>query len=331
MNLTDRQEKYLRLIINDFITNGDPIGSHTLISKYNLNVSSATVRNEMFFLEKEELIEKVNTSSGRIPTTKGYKYYVKYLMQLEEDKVLKQELAKIFAKRTINITSTMNEAINKISEITGLTIISSKNELNELLKGIQLIPIDVNRATIIIITSSGRVESQTLNINPSIKMSDIRIAIQLLQERLINTPLSKLNSKMDLISKILMDKVVNFELIIQEVIMKIFDFSRLNKSKIYGEKNIIEKRSISREQLIKLISLLDKQSIWNSIEDQSVDDENLKIHISDDNTSIVSKKLDVNNTSTEISIIGSNRLKYTQAVAALKILEKFLRKNIEKK
>ena len=83
MNLTNRQEEYLRLIVNDFITNGEPIGSHTLIVKYNLKVSSATVRNEMFLLEKAKLIEKVNTSSGRIPTTKGYKYYVQQLKNVE--------------------------------------------------------------------------------------------------------------------------------------------------------------------------------------------------------------------------------------------------------
>jgi heat-inducible transcriptional repressor len=261
MNLTSRQNEYLKLIIDDFIINGEPIGSHTLIGKYNLDISSATVRNEMNALEKMGMIIKVNTSSGRVPSTEGYKYYVQFLMDEREDKRLEQELLRIFSKRKLGITFTIDEAIEQISEITGLTIISSKRHTNELLKSIQLIPIDVNKATIIIVTSTGRVESQVIIINKEIKMSDLRIAVRLFQERLVDTPLKQLKEKAVILRELLTDKIVNFELIIQEFVTNIFNFHFKNDSHIYGEKNIISKKDISRDQLIKLISLLNKKSI----------------------------------------------------------------------
>lgn len=318
--------KYLKYIINDFIVNGEPIGSHTLIQKHKLDVSSATVRNEMKALEDLGFLTKVNTSSGRIPSTLGYQYYVKHLMDKKDDVRLEQELARIFSERTLGITFTINEAIEQISDITGLTIISSKRETYELLKLIQFIPIDKTRATIVIVTSTGRVESQIIMLNSKMKMNDVKIAVRLFQERMVDTPLSELGKKTEILRELLIDKILNFELIIQEFVTKIFNFHFKNESHIYGRKNIIQKEDISREELIKIISLLDKKSIWDSIESQSKNEDNLKILIANDNTSIVSKKLNINNASHEVSVVGGHRLEYEQAVSTLRSLEKFLNK-----
>ena len=73
MSLSRKQE-ILKLIVEDFIQTATPVGSKYLIEKYDLPYSSATVRNEMFYLEKEGYIEKTHTSSGRVPSAKGYKY-----------------------------------------------------------------------------------------------------------------------------------------------------------------------------------------------------------------------------------------------------------------
>ena len=328
MLLTERQKRYLKLIITDFITYGEPLGSHSFIKKYKLSISSATVRHEMNVLEGAGFIHKVNTSSGRVPSTLGYKYYVENLIDDKDNKKLEQKLAMIFSKRTSGIEITISEAIKKIVEITDLTIISSIRKTDETLKSIQFVPLDYKKGTIIIVTSLGRVESKIISLNDNIKINDIKVAVRLFQERLIDTPLNDLKDKSSLLKGILMDKVVNLELVIQEFITKIFNFHFKNKSSIYGEKNIINKKDISREQIIKLISLLDKKSIWDSIENQTKDEDNLKILISDDNTSIISQKLEFDNNSREISIIGGNRLQYANAIHVLKIIERFLTKKI---
>ena len=95
MSLT-RKDRILKLIVEDFIQTAQPVGSHYLLDKYNLNVSSATIRNEMNQLEKEGLLEKTHTSSGRIPSTKGYKYYIEHLREKRVDDKIKNELKTIF-------------------------------------------------------------------------------------------------------------------------------------------------------------------------------------------------------------------------------------------
>ena len=78
--LTSRQEVILKVIVEEFIKTAEPVGSKLLVEKYGINYSSATIRNEMNYLETEGLLEKTHTSSGRVPSTLGYRYYVEHLM-----------------------------------------------------------------------------------------------------------------------------------------------------------------------------------------------------------------------------------------------------------
>ena len=84
MQMDDRKWTIMKAIIKTYLETGEPVGSRT-ISKYpDLNLSSATIRNEMNYLEQIELLEKTHTSSGRVPSTKGYRYYVDHLMKPKE-------------------------------------------------------------------------------------------------------------------------------------------------------------------------------------------------------------------------------------------------------
>ena len=92
-----RKDKLLKLIVEDFIKTAEPVGSNYLIKKYDLPISSATIRNEMNALEKEGLLEKTHISSGRVPSTKGYEYYIEHLRNNKIDDKMKNELNKVFS------------------------------------------------------------------------------------------------------------------------------------------------------------------------------------------------------------------------------------------
>ena len=87
-----RSDTILKYIVEYFIKNAQPLGSQTLIDEYHLPFSSATIRNEMFALEKMGYIEKTHSSSGRVPSSKGYKYYCEHLRDKTVDEALKNSL-----------------------------------------------------------------------------------------------------------------------------------------------------------------------------------------------------------------------------------------------
>ena len=118
--ISERQEKLLKLIIEDYIKTARPIGSKSLCEI--LNCSSATIRNEMSELEDLGLLEKTHTSSGRIPSEAGYRYYVDNLMELKElngEEVFK--LQTVFNNTKLELSDVLSKSLELISDMTSYT------------------------------------------------------------------------------------------------------------------------------------------------------------------------------------------------------------------
>lgn len=324
MNISERQKHCLKLIVEEYISSGQPVASNFLIEKAGLNMSSATLRAEMNHLEVEGYLQKAHTSSGRIPTTLGYEFYAKN-HDRKEDEHLGRVLKDIFAQRRASIDITLDEAANAISDIAGLTVITSSSETNELMKSIQLTPLNERSATIVIVTSTGRVESKLIEINNHIKIEDVRIAVRLFKERLVDTPLNELSIKIDTLAPILADSIKNYEDLMQTFATKVFDFHNKISSKVYGDTNIIKSDHLTREDLVKLMMLLKSKSIFETIEDKLDEDEKIKIDIRPDNTSIISKRINIQNVSKDIAIVGSNRIDYAEAKFVIELLSNLLK------
>jgi heat-inducible transcriptional repressor len=255
-----KQDNYLRMIVESFIKYGLPIGSENLIKQNKLTVSSATIRNIMVVLEKEGYIQKHHSSSGRVPSILGLKYYAEKLTA-SPDKIIELKLKDIFSKRRVSIDETIDQAAKAISELAGLTFITSNIDDSELLKSISLTEIDNNQSIIVLITSTGRVETKVFALSDNIKASDLKIAIRLIQERLIDTSIVDLGEKLSLLSQIFKTKIKNAEELIVTFVNEIFDFAINHNRKIYGKSYIIESEDINRQDLAKLINMIEHESI----------------------------------------------------------------------
>ncbi|CAM9136804.1 heat-inducible transcriptional repressor HrcA [Mycoplasma marinum] len=323
--LTKRQQEYLLLITKEYISSGTPVGSSSLITKFDLNVSPATVRNEMATLEKEGFLEKCHTSSGRIPSSQGFMFYARMSKHGGVSSDIEKKLKIIFAKRTMGIEQVLEEAVEAISTITDLTLVTKSDESDELCKSIQFVPLNEQNATIVIVTSTGRVESKLVSVKNGAQLSDVRIAVRILKDRLFNTPLKSLAIKTETLSQFIADEIKDYEFVIQEMITKVFDFHTKQTSHVYGRTNIIKKPEFrDPEKLFKIMERLENKSIWESIEEQADDDDqSLKISITD-SQALISKKIKVGKGTTEISIIGPNRVDYDKALPILSLLDELV-------
>ena len=109
MEITQRQKIIFKTIVEEFTRCAEPVGSKTLMELLDFPVSSATIRNEMATLEKLGLLEKTHTSSGRIPSQKGYRYYVEHLMEADLDASTKNALQQVFSERHYSLEEVANE------------------------------------------------------------------------------------------------------------------------------------------------------------------------------------------------------------------------------
>ena len=167
MGLNERKLRILQAIVSDFIQTGEPVGSRTLSRKFDMGVSPATIRNEMADLEEMGFLTHPHTSAGRIPSDKGYRLYVNNLMQKYELPEKEKEI--IARKLTSNFTEleeTIKKAAGLLSEITNLTSFAlTPTQDEDLLKYINILPVDERTVVLMIVSESGRVSNTALRLD----------------------------------------------------------------------------------------------------------------------------------------------------------------------
>ena len=194
--LNDRKEKILKLIVEEQIKTCRPVGSSSLCDK--LKVSSATIRNDMSELEEEGYIEKTHISSGRIPSEKGYRYYVDNIMQLKKmngEDTLK--LQTIFSNKSLKLNDTISKSLEIISEITNYTavVLENSNTTNKLKKVI-VEPIDEENVAAIVITDKGHIENLNINVK-GCNLNDVKKIVELINKLIIGTPINEISAKLE--------------------------------------------------------------------------------------------------------------------------------------
>ncbi|MCQ2772616.1 MAG: heat-inducible transcriptional repressor HrcA [Bacilli bacterium] len=256
-----RRDGILKLIVEYFIKTAEPVGSKTLMEAYSLDVSSATIRNEMNALEKDGLLEKTHTSSGRVPSEKGYQYYVEHLRSGGVDEKAKNALQTLLSKKSKSIEEVLKESCEILSDMTNLaSAVIGQEADEEKLVSIQIIPISENTVTAVFVTDRGYVESKTFLIEKNAKMSDVVKTVKLLNDRLCGTTLSEIVAKMEAMKPALNDYMMGQELIYQAILAVFAKFASERMS-LYGKESLYNQPEFANdaEKLRALLSFLDDQ------------------------------------------------------------------------
>ena len=220
-----RRDLILKYIVDYYIKTALPVGSHTLIEEYDLPYSSATIRNEMSELEHMGLIEKTHTSSGRIPSTKGYKYYIANLRDKNVNDNIKYQLANIFTQREKSIEDVIKESCEILSHMTNLaSIVLGPNAEQEHLVSVQAIPLSDKSMTAVFVTDKGYVEYITFILPKNMNISDIERCMKMLNDRLKGTPISGFVEKTELLKPIITEYVKNNDAVYKQIAKVLLNF-----------------------------------------------------------------------------------------------------------
>ncbi|MFD1850228.1 heat-inducible transcriptional repressor HrcA [Oceanobacillus bengalensis] len=191
--LTERQLLLLQMIIDDFIDTAHPVGSRALSKKEDIPYSAATIRNEMADLEELGFLEKTHSSSGRVPSEKGYRYYVDHLIapiSIRNDIKIINDIIK---DGFFEFEQIVQMSAEVLSELTNYTSIILGPELNDTkLKQIQIVPLNDHTAVAILVTDTGHVEHRSFTIPTVINASDIEKMVNILNERLQGVPIVRI-------------------------------------------------------------------------------------------------------------------------------------------
>lgn len=328
--LTTRQEEILELIIKEYVKSINPVGSKGICET--LNCSSATVRNEMAYLEELGYLEKTHISSGRVPSEKGYRYYVDNLMEPKKmtgDDLLKLQI--ICNNNKLELNDYLKKSLEIIAEITNYTsvVLGSKSNENRL-KKVEVMPLSDSRMLAIIITDKGHVEHKNIMVE-NVILEDIQKAVELINKLLIDTPIDEINQKLEFEVKPIINQYVSQHEAIYNAFYDVFnDFTKKNDVSFVGKNNMLNQPEFNNvDKIKKLFNKLDDKDVISNIEENNND---INIYIGketnlDDDVTVIKTKYKTLGEEGTIAIIGPKRMEYSRVVSMLE----FIKKNIENK
>ena len=326
MAIDGRKIKILAAIINDYISTGEPVGSRTIAKKYDLGVGSATIRNEMSDLEDLGYLEQPHTSSGRIPSSKGYRLYVdslmeKALLSTEEELHIKKY---IIDCAMFEVDKIVKQASTLLSELTNLTcIVQTSSVMRSYIKSVQLLKVDGHNLVSVIVTDNGAIKNHRIKVSKMPSIEELVEINNVINGRLRNLNIDEIN--LEIINNVKRD-LKGYDDLFNAIVPALYDTLKSeNSSEIFmeGTTNIFnypEYNDINNAKEI-LNLLYNKDYVIELVEPNG----ELSIKIGDENYLPEAKNCSVISAEYSfggkplgtIGLIGPRRINYSRVIAIM--------------
>lgn len=333
--LDERKRKILQAIIDDYISTAEPIGSRTIARKYKLGISPATIRNEMADLEILGFLEQPHTSAGRIPSAKGYRFYVDCLMSptkiSDHDVALIEQWYKTRARR---LEEVFQETAKMLSRMTRNISLVSAPQLTQkcVFKYMQFLPLDERRVILVLVTDAGFVENKVIDVAAGTHFEDLQELARQINLRLAGMPIDKI--KAALLHEVKADIMIDTDLIdfALETLGGALSGNANQKVYLGGTTQLLNQPEFRDIEKIKgLLAMLEEERLLSDIllvsdsDDVvvSIGEENRYSGIQDCSMVQATYRCDGQVVGT-IAVLGPTRMEYGKIVAVLEFMHSHL-------
>ena len=330
--MNERQKELLKLIVEDYIKTARPVSSKSLCEI--LNCSSATIRNEMSYLEEIGYLEKTHTSSGRVPSEKGYRYYVDNIMKPKEltgEDML--NLQTIFSNKSLMLSDAITKSMEIISDLTNYTsIVLGTSSKDNLVSKVEVVPTGEKTLVAIVITDRGYVEHKNITLEEKISMIEVKQTVDLINKFIVGTPIDEVSVKLEFEVKPRIGDSVRQQRAVYDALYNVFnDLNNDATVHVNRPSNILKEPEFYND-MDKIQNILgkfeDKEFIRNIKKDNDNDD--VKIYIGTENefdpdVAIIKTNYNINGCEGTIALIGPKRMEYDRVISLLN----YIKDNIE--
>ena len=287
----------------------------------------------MAVLEHLGYIEKNHVSSGRVPSEKGYKYYVDNLMQPRElngEEMLK--LQKIFHNQELQVNDAILECMEIISDITNYTsVVLGKNSKDNMLQQVNIIPLDGNQIIALVCTNKGIVENKKFNLSENIYVGEVVKTCEIINKMLVGTPIDEVSERLEFDIKPIISKTIKQYEAVYEIFHDAFDdFTKQGPNVFFsGKNNILKQPEYNNvDEIKRIVNKFDDEALVSKIEE---DGEGINVYIGenskfDPNVTVIKSKYKINGEEGTIAIVGPKRMEYDKVIALLKYINEELDK-----
>ncbi len=323
MELDERKKRILASVVEDYIASAEPVGSKTLVDKYGLDYSPATIRNEMKLLEDCGYLEQPHVSAGRIPSTKGYRYYVDNLMKEQGLSMLDINYIDNSISGYGNTEKLLEQAAETISKILlRPTLLTMKSE--DLIENIKIVKISDKMLLIVILSQNGIVKDCIVKLTDTVPEETINELSGVLNQNLSGTPFEKLHTALNTVIEKELD---TFSFVLEEICKSIKNEMNSETKKLSSNvEAILDLPEFSDVEKVKnFVNMLSTKEIIESTLDMIKQDK-LGIIIGSESKEIILKDYSIISLDIEtedgnigkLSVVSPKRIDYSKTISTLK-------------
>lgn len=337
--MDERKKRILWAIIQDYIATAEPVGSRTIARKYPLGVSPATIRNEMADLEEMGYLEQPHTSAGRIPSARGYRYYVDHLMQPEELTEEERSLVRIsFQDKVKGVAEVIQQTGQLLSRLTNYTAMVSAPRFGRAkIHNIQLIYMAPGQAVLIVVLDSGAVQHTLMAIPEHVTECDLATISRIFNAKIKGVDMR--NIRLTLMREIYVELLRHRRLV--DTVMELIEESSVSKEdKIYlgGILNLLSQPEFSSVEKVKsLLSILEQEERLSSLL-AGHEEHGVSVHIGSEighegikECSMVCAGYTIEGSAAgTVAVLGPTRMHYAKVVSVVECLSRQLSQVLER-
>jgi heat-inducible transcriptional repressor len=337
--IPDRSLEVLRAIVEDFVTSNQPVGSKALLERHPLGVSAATVRNDMALLEDEELITAVHTSSGRIPTEKGYRLFVDRLAEVRSLRPAERQAIESFLTEATDLDDVVDRAARALAQLTNALAVVQYPSLGKSgVRHIELLPLENNRLLLMLILDSGRVQQLTVDCGAEIAEDLVHQLRGHLNGLLVGTQLAEVEQKLVALPEQFAPERRDFVNSVVSSLQSLVDANRQEKLVLSGAANLVRRDADFNGELSRILDAIEEQVVMLKLIDElHADSHGVGIRIGSElgftglaSASIVMTGYESHGTEVaKLGVLGPTRMDYSGGISAVRAVARYVSKSFE--
>lgn len=327
--LNERKKRILHAVVSSHIQTADPVGSRTVARSYRIGLSSATIRNEMADLEEMGYLEQPHTSAGRVPSQKGYRYYVDHLM-VEGRLGDAEELSisrSLSLEKMREIEQIIANAVRVLSAVTNQTsLIMGPQFQKSTFRQLRILPLDENRGLVVLITDSGFIKNKVIELKHSLSPAELHQVVSYLNQKLYGLTIDQVTTS--LINELKRDLFRRLEILEQAFILLEESLREEQQARVFlgGTTNILNQPEFkSVDKIHRMLSLFEQESLLFEILEKGLSEDGIVVRIGTENEyegiqecSLITAAYKINQRVLgAVGVLGPTRMDYRWIISVL--------------
>ncbi|WP_406245469.1 heat-inducible transcriptional repressor HrcA [Microbacterium sp. M] len=332
--VSERGLQVLRAIVQDYVATHEPVGSKSIVDRYSFGVSAATIRNDMALLEDEELITAPHTSSGRVPTDKGYRVFVNHLAQLRPLSTAQRSAIEMFLADPADLDDLMARTVRVLTQLTGQVALAQYPSFARAhLTHLELVALAPNRLLVVLVTDAGGVSQRIAGLPVDLDEAEVAVLRARLSASITGRAVSEARELVGaLAAAVKPGRSEIAQRVLAGVIAEELDEFRQEKLVMAGAATLARREQDFRGSIHPLLEAIEEQvTLLRLMSEMVTDEQGLAASIGTENepfglgeASIVASNYATPGGMARVGVMGPTRMDYPSNLAAARAVARYL-------